>query len=167
MSGAGLTSVMSCAAAEVISSPADCMAGCMRDASDSRLKVDSGEGKLNELAVMSASICWIDDCIMLARFFNSAKASCEALGRRALSNTLNVDNILVTYLAVEGWMEGIADCEEKGVGSETDKDIVDDQKSSSTEGYIYSNCVRLVISDPNGQLNTVQISSQKLDSRVV
>jgi hypothetical protein len=102
------------------------MAGCMRDASDSRLKVDFGEGKLNGLAVMSASICWIDDCIMLARSFNSAKASCEAL-RRALSNTLSVDNILGTYLAVEGWMEGIADCE-KGVGSETDKDIVDDQK---------------------------------------
>jgi hypothetical protein len=77
--GAGLTSVMSCAAADVICSPADCMAGCMRGASDARLKVDSGEGKLSELAVMAASICSTDDCIMLARLFNSVKASLGAL----------------------------------------------------------------------------------------
>ena len=46
----------------------------------------------------------------------------------ALSNTFSINDILVTYLAVEGLMEGIAGCEEKGVGSETDKDIVDDEK---------------------------------------
>jgi hypothetical protein len=78
------------------------MAGCIHRASDLGLKIDSKEGKLNELAVMLASICWIGDCIMLARFFNSAKASCEALRRRALSNTFSIDNILVTYLTVEG-----------------------------------------------------------------
>jgi hypothetical protein len=56
VSGAGLTSVMSCAAAEVMSDPADRMAGCMRGASVSRLKVESGEGKVKELAVTAASI---------------------------------------------------------------------------------------------------------------
>ena len=127
---------MSCAAAEVIISPVDCMARCMRGASDSRLKVDSGEGKLSDLAVMSASICWIEDCIMLARFFNSAKASCEALRRRALSNTSSIDIILVTYLAVEGWMVDIAECEDNGVGSETDKDIVGDERRVAVRGYI-------------------------------
>jgi len=39
--GAGLTSVMSCAAADVMSKPADCTVGCMRGASDSRLNGDS------------------------------------------------------------------------------------------------------------------------------
>jgi hypothetical protein len=124
--GAGLTSVMSCAAADVICSPADCMAGCMRGASDSRLKVDSGEGKLNELAVTRASICSTDDCIMSARLFNFTKVSCEAL-RRTMSKTFNIDSILVTYLAAEGWMVDIAGCEDKGV-PETDKDIVDDER---------------------------------------
>ena len=44
VSGAGLTSVMSCAAADVMSDPADKTAGCMRGASVSRLKVESEEG---------------------------------------------------------------------------------------------------------------------------
>ena len=87
VSGVGRTSVMSCAAADAMSIPADRTAGCMRGASDSRLKVDSGEGKLNKLAVMTASICSTDDCMMLARVFNSAKASCDALRRMAPSNT--------------------------------------------------------------------------------
>ena len=77
--GAGLTSVISCAAADVMSNPADCMAGCMRGASDSKLNGDSGEGKVNELAVTTASICSTDDCIILARVFNSTKASCKTL----------------------------------------------------------------------------------------
>jgi hypothetical protein len=74
------------------------MAGCMRGASDSKVKVDSGEGKSNELAVMTASICSTDDCMMLTRDFNCSKASCEVL-RRVLSNTFDIDGILATYLA--------------------------------------------------------------------
>jgi hypothetical protein len=77
--GAGLTSVMSCAAAEVMSDPADKMAGCMRGASVSRLNVESGEGKVKELAVTVASICSTDDCMILARAFNSAKVSGRVL----------------------------------------------------------------------------------------
>ena len=85
VSGAGLTSVMSCAAADVMNNPADWMAGCMRGASDSKLNCDSGEGKVKELAVTTASICSTDDCMRLARAFNSAKASCETLQRRTTS----------------------------------------------------------------------------------
>jgi hypothetical protein len=77
--GAGRTSVMSCAAAEVINDPADWMAGCMRGTSDSGLNGESGEGKLKEFAVTAASICSTDDCMMLARAFISANASCESL----------------------------------------------------------------------------------------
>jgi hypothetical protein len=84
VSGAGLTSVMSCAAAEVMSDPADRMAGCMRGASVSRLNVESGEGKVNELAVTAASICSTDDCMILARAFNSAKVSGRALPKKTL-----------------------------------------------------------------------------------
>ena len=124
VSGAGLTRVMSWAAAEVMSCPADCMAGCMRGASDSKVKVDSGEGKSNELAVTTASICSTDDCMMLTRDFNCTKPSCEALGS-ALSNTFGIDGILVTYLAIEGWMVDIAGCEDKGVRPETDGDVAD------------------------------------------
>jgi hypothetical protein len=40
---------MSCAAADVMSDTADRMSGCMRGASDSRLKVESGEGKVKVL----------------------------------------------------------------------------------------------------------------------
>ena len=132
VSGAGLTSIVSWAAADVMSSPADCMAGCMRGASDSKVKVDSGEGKLNELAVMTASICSTDDCIMLARVFNSTKASCEALRRGASSNTFSIDGVLVTYLAVEGWMVDFAGCGDKGVRPEIDKDIVDEESGTPT-----------------------------------
>jgi len=79
VSGAGLTSVMSWAAAEVMSDPADRMAGCMRGASVSRLNVESAEGKVKELAVTAASICSTDDCMILARAFNSAKVFGRAL----------------------------------------------------------------------------------------
>jgi hypothetical protein len=78
---------MSWDAAEVINDPADRMAGCMRGASDSRLNGESGEGKLKELAVTAASICSTDDCMILARVLNSAKASCESLLWRVLSYT--------------------------------------------------------------------------------
>ena len=84
MSGAGLTSVVICAAADAMSIPADCMSGCMRGPSDSKVNVDSEEGRVKELAVATASICAIDDCMMLARDFNSAKASCEILRRRVV-----------------------------------------------------------------------------------
>ena len=70
---------MSCAAAELMSVPADWMSGCIRGASDSRLKVESGEGKVRLLVDKSASICSIEDCMMLARAFNWAKASRDAL----------------------------------------------------------------------------------------
>jgi hypothetical protein len=70
---------MSCAAAEVISDPADRIAGSMRGASDSRLNGSSGEGKLKELAVTTPSICSTDNCMILARAFNSVSVSCEDL----------------------------------------------------------------------------------------
>ena len=44
VSGAGLTRVMSCAAADVINDPADWMTGCMRGASVSRVNVESEDG---------------------------------------------------------------------------------------------------------------------------
>jgi len=51
------------------------MAGCKRGASDSGEKVESGEGKVKELAETTPSICSIDDCTMAERAFSSAKAS--------------------------------------------------------------------------------------------
>ena len=98
VSGAGLTRVMSWAAADVMSCPADCMAGCMRGASDSKVKVDSGEGKSNELAVMTASICSTDDCMMFARDFNCTKASCEALRRMACQTLSLMVSLRLTSL---------------------------------------------------------------------
>ena len=87
MSGAGLTSVAICPAADAMSTAADCMSGCMRGPSDSRVKVDSAEGKVKELAPTTDSICATDVCMMLARDFNSAKASGETLRRKVVSNT--------------------------------------------------------------------------------
>jgi hypothetical protein len=84
MSGVGLTSVINCAAAEVMSDPAERMAGCMRGSSVSKLNVESGEGKVKELAVTVASICSTDDCIILARAFNWAKVSGRALPKMTL-----------------------------------------------------------------------------------
>jgi hypothetical protein len=46
VSGAGLTSVMSCAAADVMNDPADWMMGSMRGASVSRLNVEPEEGNV-------------------------------------------------------------------------------------------------------------------------
>src|SRR5712691_3499230 len=86
--GVGLTRVMSCAAADVMSNPADCIPGCMRGASDSRLYGDSGEGKLKELAVTTCSICSIDDCMMLARLFNSTNPSWEILCKWPLKRVM-------------------------------------------------------------------------------
>ena len=82
VSDAGLTSVKSCPAADAISEPADWMAGCMRGASVSGLKVESGDGKVKEFSVVTSSICSIEDCMMFARAFNSAIASCGTLPRR-------------------------------------------------------------------------------------
>ena len=87
VSGVGLTSVMSCPAADVISEPADRIAGCMRGASDSGLKFESGDGKMKELAVTTSSICSIEVCMMLARAFNSAKVSWVTLLRSTVSKT--------------------------------------------------------------------------------
>ena len=78
---------MSCAAAEVMSDPADRMAGCMRGASVSRLNVESEEGKVKELAVTVASICSTDDCMILARAFNSAKVSGRVLQKFTVSRS--------------------------------------------------------------------------------
>lgn len=88
VSGAGLTSVTSCAAAEAMSDPADKMAGCMRGASDSKLNVESGEGMAKEFSVTTASICSTDDSMMLARVFRSAKAFCDTLQKKTLSDTV-------------------------------------------------------------------------------
>lgn len=93
VSGAGLTSVMSCAAADVMSAPADWMEGCMRGASDSRLNVESGEGKVKELAETTASICSTDNCMILARFFNSVKASWDTLQRKVAVKHFNIDYV--------------------------------------------------------------------------
>ncbi len=57
------------------------MSGSMRGASDSRLNLESGEGKVKELVDKSASICSIEDCMMLARAFNSARESSNTLKR--------------------------------------------------------------------------------------
>ena len=54
----------------------------MRGASDSGLKVESGDGKVKELAVVTSSICSIEDCMMFASAFNSAMASCGTLPGR-------------------------------------------------------------------------------------
>ena len=93
VSGAGLTSVMSWDAAEVMSAPADWMSGCIRGASDSRVNVEFGEGKVKEFAETTVSICLIDDCMMSARAFNSAKASGNALPKRTvtMSDTLTTN----------------------------------------------------------------------------
>lgn len=47
---------MSWAAADLMRDPADWMAGCMSGASDSRLNVESGDGRVKELAFTTASI---------------------------------------------------------------------------------------------------------------
>jgi hypothetical protein len=91
VSGAGLTSVMSCAAADTMSEPADCMAGYMRRASVSGTKVESGDGKVKESAVVTSSICTIEDWMMFVRAFNAGMASCGTLPRRVkhLTSTLH------------------------------------------------------------------------------
>lgn len=86
---------------------------------------------------MTASICSTDDCIMLARVFNSAKASCETLRRRALSNTSTPTVTCGTYLAVEGWAVDVAGCEEKGVGSDTEKGISNDERRAALKGRYF------------------------------
>jgi len=82
VSGAGLTSVMSWVAAEVMSDPTDRLAGCMRGASVSKLNVESGEVKVKQLAITAPSICSVDACMILAKAFNSAKASGRALSKK-------------------------------------------------------------------------------------
>jgi hypothetical protein len=89
-----------------MSDPADRMAGCMRGASDSRLKVESGEGMAKEFAVTTASICSIDDCIILARAFKSAKAFDDTLPRSTLSDSSSpLVNVKFTLAQGSGrWM---------------------------------------------------------------
>ena len=120
--------------------PADCMAGCMRGASDSRLNGDSGDGKRSEWVVTTVSICSIDDCIMLARVFNSAKESCEALQRRALSDTSTSTGAYWTYLALECWAVDVAGCEDMGAGSEMEKDTVGDERRTALKVDGISHC---------------------------
>jgi hypothetical protein len=117
VNGAGLTSVMSCPAADAMSEPADWMAGCMRGASVSRLKVESGDGKVKQLAVVTCSICSIEDCIMLARAFNSAMAFCGTLPRRVklLSSTARV-------MGVTDWEDKVAGFEREGLW---ERDIIE------------------------------------------
>ena len=55
------------------------MFGCMRGASDSKLKGVFDEGRTKALAVRTSSILSIEDCMMLARAFISAKTSWDAL----------------------------------------------------------------------------------------
>ena len=63
----------------------------MRGASDSGLKVESGDGKTKELAAVTSLICSIEDCMMLARASNSAIAFRGALPRRVKHLTSIVD----------------------------------------------------------------------------
>jgi hypothetical protein len=82
----------------------------MRGASDSKLNGDSGEGKVNELAVTTASICSTDDCIILARVFSSAKASCDR--EPFEEDALKQSSIEVRYrtdIAGEGWVVDVWD----------------------------------------------------------
>ena len=69
---------------------------------------------------------------MLARVFNSAKASCDALRRGGTVKHFNTDDEYVTYFAIEGWGD-IADCEDKDVRSEREKDIVNDRGREGLE----------------------------------
>lgn len=101
---------MSCVAAAVISDPADWMAGCMSGASDSKLNVEFEEGKVKELADTTASICSIEDCMMLARAFNSAKASGSVLPKRTLSDTSTTNYTCETYPGAAFWVDA-TDCE--------------------------------------------------------
>jgi hypothetical protein len=110
VSGAGLTSVMSCAAADVMSDPADWMAGCMRGASDSRVNVEFGEGKVKELAETTASICSTDDCMMLTRAFSSARTPGSALQKRTLSDTSTIKYTRENYPVAAFWVDA-TDCE--------------------------------------------------------
>jgi len=114
VSGAGLTRVASCAAADVISELAEWMSGCMRGASDSKVNDEPAEGRTKELAVTTASICSIDDCMMLARAFNSSNASCDPLQKGTLSNTPNINRTCGTHLVI------VAGFEDKGAGSEVE-----------------------------------------------
>ena len=79
VNGAGLTSDVSCAVADVMTDPAESIEGCMRGVSDSRVNVEFGEGNVKELALTSASICSTDVSMILARAFISATVSCGTL----------------------------------------------------------------------------------------
>ena len=87
---------MSCPAADAMSEPADRIAGSMRGASDSGVKDESGDGKVKELAVVTSSICSIEDCMMFASAFNSVMVSCGTLPKRVkhLTSTVNACHTL-------------------------------------------------------------------------
>jgi hypothetical protein len=68
---AGLIGVMNCAAVDVTSVPANCTAGCMAGFLRLKAKWPLWRGK-------GEGIGSDDDCMILARVFNSLKASCEA-----------------------------------------------------------------------------------------
>jgi len=51
----------------------------MRGASESGLNGTSDEGKVKELAATVASICSIEDCMMLLKALNSDKTSFDSL----------------------------------------------------------------------------------------
>jgi hypothetical protein len=110
-----------------MSDVADWTAGCLSGASDSGLNVESGDGKMKELADTTASICSIEDWIMLPRAFNSAKESSETLPRfRGTPSILNIDRTCVTYPGAF-WVADVANWlgEVKGGGFETEKDIIE------------------------------------------
>ena len=80
---------------------------------------------------------------MLARVFNSAKASCESLQRRALSDIPTSTGPCRTYLALDCWVVDVAGCEDMGAGSEMEKDIVDDERRAAlkVDGISYCHVV--------------------------
>ena len=85
------------------------MSGCMRDASDSRLNTESGEGKVRALVDKSASICSIEDCMMFSS--RPKRLATLLIGR---SQALDIDSIYLTYPVELLWAVDAADREDKG-----------------------------------------------------
>jgi hypothetical protein len=79
------------------------MAGCMRGASDSGVNVESGDGKVKKLVVVTSSICSIEYCMMLARAFNSEMASCGTLQKR-IEHLISSVNACHTLQHTERWV---------------------------------------------------------------
>lgn len=97
----------------------------MCGASDSGLNVESEDGKIKELADTTASICSIEDWMMLPRAFNSAKPSSEIFSLvEGHCQILDIDRTCETYPG-EFWVVDVAILlgEVKGGGFVTEDDV--------------------------------------------